>query len=272
MSNLVDLSKLPPPDIVEVLDFEAILAARKARLKELLDERGVLPDWDSTNESDPLVIFLEENAYREMMLRGRVNDGIRAVLLATSTGADLDHLGARDDVLRMVVQAGDPDAVPPVPTIMEDDERFRRRIQLAFEGFSTAGPEGAYIFHTLSADVRVKDCSVTRPQPGDILVTVLSTEGDGTPSPEILANVAAALNVTKIRPLNDTVIVAAAEIIPYAIEAQIELATGPDAETVRQAGIAEAQAYAASVHACGGLAARSGAGAAAALYTGWQAA
>lgn len=255
---MIDLSTLPPPDIVEVLDFETILARRKARLKQLLDEVGILPDWNPDQKSDPFVKFLEENAYREMLLRGRVNDGVRAVMLATATGADLDNIGARYNVARMVVQAADPTAIPPLPEILEADDRFRRRIQLAFEGFSTAGPEGAYIFHTLSADVRVKDCSITRPQPGDVLVTVLSTEGDGTPSAQVLANVAAALNQKKVRPLNDTVIVAPAEIVPYTIEASIEMNPGPDAEVARQAAIAQAQAYADSVHACAGLVAQTG--------------
>lgn len=258
MSGLVDLSRLPPPDVVETLDYEAILADRKARLKKLLDDAEILPDWNPDQESDPLVKYLEESAYREMLLRQRVNDGARAVMLASATDADLDQIGARYNVARMVVQAADPTAIPPLPELKEGDTRFRRRIQLAFEGFSTAGPEGAYIFHTLSADVRVKDCSITRPQPGDVLVTVLSTEGDGAAAPDLLANVAAALNDEKVRPLNDTVIVASAEIVPYAIRAVLDLSPGPDGETVRQAALDQARAYAESVHVCAGLVARSG--------------
>lgn len=258
MTGLIDLSTLPPPDVVEALDYESILAARKADLKARLDAAEILPDWDPSLESDPLVKFLEESAFREVLLRARVNDSCRAVMLATATGADLDNIGARYNVARLEVSPADPDAIPPVPAVMEGDERYRGRIQLAFEGFSTAGPEGAYRFHALSADVRVKDVSITRPQPGDVLVTVLSTEGDGTPSAEVLANVAAALDAEKVRPLNDTVIVAAAVIAPYAITAQIEMAPGPDTETVRAAALALAQAYAESVHRCGGLAARSG--------------
>lgn len=254
----VDLSKLPVPDIVEALDFEIILAERKARMRELLDEAGILPDWNPDLESDPIVKLLEENAFRELLLRQRVNDAARAVMLASAQGADLDHIGARYNVFRLLVQAGDSAANPPVPEILESDTRFRMRIQLAFEGFSTAGPVGAYRFHTLSADARVKDCSITRPEPGDVLVTVLSTEGDGTASAELLAIVAAALNDERVRPLNDTVIVAGAEIVHYDITATLEVSPGPDGETVRGAAQIAAQAYADDVHAMGGVVALSG--------------
>ena len=63
---------------------------------------------------------------------------------------------------------------------MESDPDFRRRIQLAPEGFSVAGPEGAYIFHALSADPGVLDACATSPSPGEVVVTVLARAGDGT--------------------------------------------------------------------------------------------
>lgn len=256
--SMVDLSKLPPPDVVEALDYEDILAERKARMKALFAEVGIMADWDDSRESDPIVKMLEENAYRELLLRGRVNDACRAVLLASAKRANLDQIGALYDVKRMVVTPEDTSVIPPKAAVMEDDDRYRRRIQLSFEGFSTAGPVGAYIFHTLSADIRVKDCSVTRPWPGTVLVTVLSTEGDGTAAVELLDIVLAALNDEKVRPLNDTVMVASAEIVAYAIAATLEIEPGPDAETVRAAALAQAQAYADSVHVVGGVAAYSG--------------
>ncbi|MBF0169321.1 MAG: baseplate J/gp47 family protein, partial [Alphaproteobacteria bacterium] len=187
--TLVDLSKLPVPDAIETLDYEAILAARKAHMVELFAAAGVMADWNPDLESDPIVIMLQENAYREVTLRARVNDGIRAVMLASALGADLEGLGAWYGVERLTVTPADNNAVPPVAAVMESDDRLRRRIQLAPEGFSTAGPVGAYLFHGLSADADVLDCSITRPKAGDVLVTVLSTIGDGTASPELLAQV-----------------------------------------------------------------------------------
>ena len=82
---------------------------------------------------------------------------------------------------------------------MESDADFRRRIILAPEGYSVAGPEGAYIFHALSADPDVLDASATSPTPGEVVVTVLSRTGDGTAPPELLATVEAAGSADDVR-------------------------------------------------------------------------
>lgn len=254
----IDLSLLPPPDVIEVIDYESILATRKARMRALLDEAGILPDWDPDSESDPFVKFLEENAYREVLLRQRVNDGARAVLLATAKKNDLANLVARFGVERQLVTPADPDAVPPVPAVYETDARLLLRGQLAFEGLSVAGPRGAYRYHALSADPRVLDVGVSRPEPGTVLVTVLSTEGDGTASAELLDIVAAALNDEDVRPLNDRVEVQSAQIVHYTIAGTLYLSDGPDAAAVLDAAQAAAQAYADLRHAVGALVALSG--------------
>jgi len=242
-SDTIDLSLLPAPDVVETLDYELMLARRIAKVQGLAAAAGVLGSWDPTRESDPILIQLQEGAYREGTLRARVNDAARAVMLAHATGGDLDNLVAFYGVARL-------DG--------EKDDRLRVRGQLALEGFSTAGPEGAYRFHALSADLRVKDVAITSPAPGDVLVTVLSTEGDGTASAELLAIVAAALNAEKVRPLNDTVFVQSATIVPYAVEAVLDLFSGPDTSTVLGTARKAVAAYTAACHALGALVARSG--------------
>lgn len=241
----IDLAKLPAPDVVELLSFETILVALKADLVERDASLTALL------ESDPMVKLLEVVAYRELVLRQRVNDATRAVLLATARGTDLDNLAAFYGVERQLTDAGDAGAIPPVAPTYEDDSRLRRRAQLALEGFTTAGPVGAYTFHALSADPRVKDCSITSPEPGDVLVTVLSTESDGVPVAAILTAVTAALNAEEVRPLNDTVIVQAASIVGYAVSAILHLFPGPDGETVRLAAVAAAQAYVDDSHRLG---------------------
>src|SRR3546814_9711108 len=49
-----------------------------------------------------------------------------------------------------------------IPAVMESDSDLRRRLVLAPEGYSVAGPEGAYIFHALSAHPDVLDASAIR--------------------------------------------------------------------------------------------------------------
>ncbi len=223
-ANVIDLSRLPPPDVVEALDFETIFTANLAWFSAAIVEAG--GTFDATVESDPAVILLQAFSYRELVLRQRVNDAARAVMVAYAQGSDLDALGALFGVSRFVITPANPAA--GVQEVLERDADFRRRIVLAPEGYSVAGPEGAYIFHALSASPDVLDASVTSPMPGEVLVTVLSGQGAGTPSPELLAIVESRLNDDNVRPLTDLVTVSAADIVPFTIQATITFVAGPD--------------------------------------------
>lgn len=245
--DAINLSLLPPPAVVEPLDFEAILAAMKADLIARAPELAPV----MALESEPAVKLLEVCAYRELIIRQRVNDAARAVMLATATGADLENLAALYGVTRLTITPADTSVTPNVPAVMESDAAFRARIQLALEGFSTAGPTGAYIFHALSADPMVKDVYVDSPTPGTVRVTVLSHEANGVPSAPVLAAVAARLNADEVRPLCDTVSVEAATIVSYAVSASLEFLDGPDPAVVLAEAVAAVTAYAGQAHALG---------------------
>lgn len=252
--SVIDLSRLTPPDVVERLDFETILGEMKA---DLIARAPALAPVLAL-ESEPAVKILEVAAYRELLLRARINDASRAVLLATATGADLDHLAALFGVARFVLDPGDPAAAPPVPPVLEADGDLRHRTQLALEGFSVAGPRGAYRFHAFSAHPLVRDVSVTSPTPGTVLVTVLSAEPPGTASAELLAAVEAALSAADVRPLCDTVTVQSATIVNYAIAAELELDDGPDSDVVVEQAFAAVALYAEEAHRLGRPVSRSG--------------
>lgn len=223
----VDLSRLPAPAIVELLDYETIFAAMVA------DLQARLPTFDATIESDPAVKVLQVAAYRELLLRAEVNDAARAVMVAFATGTDLDHLAAIFGVTRFVITAANP--VNGVAEVLESDSDFRRRVTLAPEGYSVAGPEGAYIFHALSAHPDVLDASATSPTPGAVLVTVLSRNGNGIAGAGILSAVNAYLSAGTRRPMTDDVTVQSAEIVQFEVVASITTFAGPDAEIVRSA-------------------------------------
>ena len=110
----------------------------------------------------------------------------------------------------------------------EEDEPYRRRIQLAPEHFSVAGPEGAYRYHTLSVHPDIVDCSVWRPKPGVVDVRPVMKGGEMPPE-TILRAIRERLNDKRIRPLTDTVIVAAPEPVPYALEGGWHLLTANEA-------------------------------------------
>jgi len=213
MSNFtpIDLSKLPAPDVIETLDFESLLT------DYINDFVARNPNYSTLLESDPAIILMQVVAYREVLLRARINEAAKANMLAYATSSDLDNLAAFFGVERLVD---------------ETDERLRKRTQLALEGFSTAGPVGAYIFHSLSASNEVKSVSVKSPNPGEVLVTILSNIGDGTVGQELIDTVLAKLNEDDIRPLTDLVSVQGAEIINYQVEAVITVYSGPSSAVV----------------------------------------
>lgn len=227
-SLIIDLSRLPVPDVVEPLDFETVLASLEQSLQQLV------PEFTASVESDPVRKLLEVAAYRELLLRSRINDASRSVMLAYARGSDLDQLVAFYGIERLLISAGDPDALPPVPPVYEDDDRLRYRARLSLERFSTAGSVGSYVFHALSASPVVRDVSVSSPQPGEVLVTLLSTvEPDGVVTPELLAQVDAVLSSETVRPLTDHVTVQGAAVSSYDIVAHLVLYAGPDPELVR---------------------------------------
>lgn len=244
MSGTIDLSQLPPPVVVEPLDFETLFAQRKAAFIAMYpeDEQEEIARTLEL-ESEPIAMLLEENCYRELLLRQRVNEAARAVMLAYSTDSDLDNLAVNFNVERLTIQEEDDSVTPPIEAVMESDPDLRTRTQQAFEGLSVAGPTAAYEFWGRSADGRVADISAVSPTPACVTISVLSREGDGTASDDLLSVVAAALNDEEVRPVADRVTVQSAEIVPYQIDATLYIYPGPEAEPVRQASEQQLQAY-----------------------------
>ncbi|MEH0832323.1 baseplate assembly protein [Pectobacterium cacticida] len=249
---MIDLSQLPAPAVVEELDYETIYNERKAMLLSLYpeDQRAAVART-LTLESEPLVKLLQENAYRELLWRQRVNEAARAVMVAFAQGHDLDQLGANFSVSRLVITPADDSTLPPTPAVMESDSDFRLRIQQSFEGLSVAGSVGAYQYHGRSADGRVADVSVISPSPASVTVSVLSREGNGSASQELVAIVAAALNGEDVRPVADRVTVQSAAIVPYEIDATLYLYPGPEAEPIRAAAEQKLKTYISAQHRLG---------------------
>ncbi len=248
----IDLSLVPAPALIDALDFEAILAARKAALLALWPEAD-RPALEATLaiEGEALTLFLEESAYRELLLRARINDAARSVMLAYAAGTDLDQIGANYGVQRLTLTPANPSAVPPVAAVLEADPDYRARILLSLAALSVAGPEDAYLYHAQSADPRVAHVTAQSPTPGEVLITVLGRDGNGTPPGDLLTNVTAALTAKSVRPLTDHVTVQAPIIVPFSVTASLSTYPGPDAAVVLAQAQAELAAYLASVRKIG---------------------
>lgn len=246
----VDLSRLPAPAVIEQLSFDTIRALMIAKFQELM------PDHDAIVESDPVIKALEVGAYQVLLLRQNFNERAVSMLLAKATGTDLDHLAAFYDVARLEVTPANP--TTGAAAVMEDDDRLRRRVQLAPDGFSVAGPVTAYIFHALTAAATILDASATSPEPREVLVSLLGSTGDGTATPEQIAAVEAVLTHDEVRPLTDLVTVQSATIVPFAIDATLSLNTGPDPAIILAAAQSALTRYLASRRKIGRLISASG--------------
>ena len=241
----IDLSQLPAPQIIEQIDFEQILAERKAyaiSLWPISEQAEIAARLEM--ESEPLNKLLQENAYRETIWRQRVNEASLANLLATARGTDLEQLAGNYNVKKLVIQEGNALAVPPVPRLMESDDSLRERAQMAWEGLSTAGPRNSYIFHARAADGRVADATAESPSPAVAVVTVQSLLGDGTASADLLALVKTYLSDEDRRPVGDRLLVQGAQILNYQVKAQLFLlSSGPESEPILAAAEQRLLAY-----------------------------
>ncbi|MGI0120287.1 baseplate J/gp47 family protein [Zooshikella sp. RANM57] len=236
--KLLDLSKIPVPDVINSPDFEQ----KYSELKDIL--LGINDKYADVLalESEPLAVALQAFAYRELILEAKINDATRANMLASAQGNDLDAIGARYNVGRLVLQDENLLSNPPVPHIAEEDDRYRRRIQMAFDGLNTAGSTDAYIFHALSASAEVLDADATSPSPCEMVVTILSREGNGGAGAELVRVVrnyfgltddgSKTLGSSKVRPLGDKLTVSSAHILEYSVVAELSILPGPSARVV----------------------------------------
>ncbi|MBC7952238.1 MAG: baseplate J/gp47 family protein [Rhodospirillaceae bacterium] len=225
MKAVIDLSRIAPPDAVRTVSMEAIVGAMKA------DLLGRMPELtDAIRESDPSMKIFEGQAVREGQWEARVNASVRAVMVAWAKGADLENLVAGIDMVRQVVDPGNPDASPPVLPTYESDDRLRRRCVLYWNSISNGAPEGFYPFLALDASADVYDADSTSPAPCEIVVHVLPRQGGDAAA--ILAAVQAVMADMRKVPQGDRVSVQAATVKPYRVVAELEIAGGPDTTVV----------------------------------------
>lgn len=110
----------------------------------------------------------------------------------------------------------------------ESDEAVRERITLSFEDQTTAGSANSYKLHALKSDVRIDDINVFSSTAGTVDVIVHSLVGvDAT----MISRVTAATSGETVRPLTDTVLIRAAGIINYSVNAVLKITESSDSAT-----------------------------------------
>ena len=248
----LDLTKLPEPSAVCVLDFDAILEARLVELEAQLAstfeaaEVGDVMALARHIASSPMRYLVEAGAARELYMGNRINEAVRSVFLSTARGSDLDQIGANRGVVRKIVDDANSGKV-----ILEGDEAFRARIQLVVESYSPHGTEGSYVYWALDADERVVDVAVYGPNhrlvpaipPAEPKMVILSSEADGTADDALLEAVFANCMADKRRPVGDKLTVVSATPVPYQIEAELHVTAAASAGVVLSSAQATAEAF-----------------------------
>ncbi|MDD3529956.1 MAG: baseplate J/gp47 family protein [Gallionellaceae bacterium] len=197
-----ELAGLPAPQVLETLRFETVFDAL------LRDFQMRYPQYSALLASDPAIKLIEVAAYRELLLRARINEAARANLLAFAVGNDLEHLGAFYGVSRLP---------------QEQDEPLRRRIRARIMGFANAGGAAHYRYWALSASPEVADVAVDSPAPGRVRISVLPTGHSDTVPEALLETVRATVLRDDVRVLTDTVEVVPVRLVPVTVSAQIWL-------------------------------------------------
>ncbi len=200
------------PNIIEPLNFEEIFS----RMKEELVRRD--ESFTALVESDPAMKVLEVAAWRELLLRQRINEAVKSNLLKFATGEDLDNLAEFYGVERQKE---------------EEDERFRKRIKAKIKGWSTGGSKEYYRYHALSADKRVKDALVESKVPGSVEISILSTELSTVPE-DLLEIVKKQVTRDDIRVLTDTVTVIGCNITEIDIDSRMSISSVISKEEIKE--------------------------------------
>lgn len=237
----VDFSQLSKPSMVEDINFETILAERKDYLISLFaaDEQAQMRQT-LKRESEPLIKFLEENAYREMILRQRINQASLSVLLAFAEKTDLDAVVANYGITRLTITP----ATETTEAVYETDDALRYRASLVFDSLSVAGPTSAYEYHALSADGRVADAKASSPAPAEALVTILQKDTEtGTATDALLQVVQTYLNDDVRRPVADRLTVQSVSVVGFELVATIYTNNLPESDSLITAALTAVKSY-----------------------------
>lgn len=211
-----DLASYPKPEAIEEVSVELIIEGHKARFQEeweaLRAERPELnlPAFNTAGlASEETSILFEATSYRELLLRIRVNEAVRANLLAFATGADLDHLAAFYGVVRMVGEA---------------DARLRVRTILEIRGRSTGGTAPRYEAVAMAASIRVRSARAYRTgRDPTVHVAIYAEDNAGLADDALLGTVRQALNAPDVRMVNDIILVASAVFRVVDVAAEVWL-------------------------------------------------
>ena len=112
----------------------------------------------------------------------------------------------------------------------EEDTAYYNRMRESEESYTTAGSRGSYIYHAKSVSSQISDVSAESPQPGIVDIRVMLYNGE-LPDKELIDKVQEYLSWDAIRPMTDTVSVAAPDIVEFNIDIKYFVSKEKEAST-----------------------------------------
>lgn len=244
----IDLSRVPEPEAIELVEFETLLSAFKARFMASWSasraKDQTLPAYDTIDlETDTGNIVGQAWTFLRLLDRVRVNDGLRALLAPLAKNTNLDALVACRNIQRKIIVP----ATETTAAVLEGDVSLLTRFLLSFDT-PASGSAGRYLFDARTAwpqtedrtlglwDARVNGHAV-HGRRGDTDVVIAGPFGR-TPTGAELSTVRAAVTHPDRAPEAVAISVMAASRIEYAVSLVIEVsAHGASPELLRQEAI-----------------------------------
>lgn len=213
---------------VERIPAKAAVTTMRIRLSAKLQTATIIPAGTRFTAGDnvffaldaPLVIdagTTSADGSATCLTKGELGNGYVAGQLKTL----VDPVPYVDSVANITTSEGGAE--------VQSDDSYREDIRLAPENFSTAGPEGAYIYHAKRASTKIADVTVRSPEAGKVEVRPLLAGGE-LPGDEMLQQVKTTLDDKKVRPLTDNISVLAPEQVTYNLSLTYYIASDTKAQ------------------------------------------
>ena len=219
LTAAIDLAALPQVEYVAEHSHDKITEDTLAWIKANYD-------ITLTGAESPDYRIIRACNYREMLLRREYNRACLQLTLKHATGEHLDHLGA---TYHRTTRKKN-----------EKDETYRKRIALAPEARSVAGPPGSYVWHVKAVDPTIRDVSAQELALGEVGLYVLTNTG--TLSAALKRRIEAVVmdqsvdRPQAVRPMAIRVSVLACEMLDYTVTATLKIAKGvKEAAVIKQA-------------------------------------
>lgn len=238
----IDFSRTPPPNAIEDIDFDQLLAAAIARLLAEWQARRTidptLPEYTvEMLATDPAIITLRTWSGLRQLDRQRVNDGIDALLAVRAKGANLENITASRNVARQTIAP----ATATAAAVMEGDASLLKRYLRSFDK-AAAGSRDRYLYEAMTAwpqnddrtlglwDARVNGFEI-HGRRGDSDVVIIGPFGRA-PTEEERLLVRSAVAAPHVKPDATSVSVIPAQRADYSVSLVIEVPDGPDPDFV----------------------------------------